>query len=271
MEVFLSWGTTFVFLLTTLLYIYRFVKNEKGLGAGPSITLSIAIVFNIIYMVSLAYSFRRFPLSSFPEALNFIATAVAISYLAIEIFTKNRNTGVFILTLVFLFKLFSAILMKENSSVNPILANWYFIFHVIPSTLGYTAFSLSMIYGLLYLMLYNELHQKKFGPFFDRLPPLEGMERMIRISVKLGFVLLTIGILAGLALSKATFSVFFKWDPKMLIIMAIWLVYFMFLILAARFSWKGKRYAISSIMGFSIILAALAVVQLFLKSFHTFV
>ncbi len=268
---FLAFFSTLMFLTTGCLYFYKFVKNEKDVSISARVLLILTIFINIIYLGSLAYVFKKFPLSSLSEAFDLIAIMLAITYLLIEIYTKNSNTGFLILGLIFLFKLVSLSFASHSSEVNPILTNWYFILHVIPAALGYAAFGLSMIYGILYLSLYREIHQKKFTTFYKRMPPLGTMDKMTRASVKLGFILLTIGIFAGFVLTKQIFSQYFRFDPKIIAIVVIWIVYFSFLVISRVFSWKGKRYAISSIIGFCIVALALLIVQVFLKSFHSFV
>jgi ABC-type uncharacterized transport system permease subunit len=270
MNNFLAYSSAVMFLFTACIYLYYFLYNGRrtiGIARG---FLVFSILLNIVYIISLSYTFRKFPLSSFSEAFDFIAVTLAISYLLIEITSRNANTGFLIMVLVFIFKLVSIIFIKHSPEIHPILTNGYFILHVIPSVLGYTAFSLSMIYGILYLLLYKELQKKSLGNFYKKLPPLEVMHKMTRISVKLGFALLTAGIFAGFLLSKATFDVYFKWDPKIVATLLIWIIYLAFIVLAAVFAWKGKRYSTISVFGFLFVILAFGLVEIFMKSFHSF-
>lgn len=268
----LAFISTLLFMITAVMYSYHFFRSERGEVFAPArVMLIVSIIAAIVYTVNLSYAFGKFPLSSLSEAFDFIALMLAVAYLLIEITTRNANTGFLIMIIVVLFKLIALAFVKHSSEVNPILSSGYFIVHVIPSALGYTAFTLSMIYACLYLVLHKELHQKKFGPFYKKLPPLGAMNRMIRHSVKLGFALLTLGILTGMFLSKHTFSVYLKSDPKIVMVLIVWSAYLLFLVLARVFSLKGKGYAISSIVGFVIVFLALVFVEIFMRSFHSFV
>jgi len=153
--------------------------------------------------------------------------------------------------------------------VPEILRSQIFSFHVSAAVLGYSAFIVAAVYGLLYLLLYHQIREKTFGLVFRRLPSLDVLDRMNFYAVVAGFVLLTVAIVLGAVWSTHLFGRV-KPDPKVLVAVGTWLLYGGAIAARGLVSWRGPRMAYTSLVGFLVVLFSLFAVNFFLTRFHLF-
>ena len=184
--------------------------------------------------------------------------------------TKTTGTGFFVLVLAFLFQACSSLFIKDLTDITPILRSNLLGFHVSAALLGYTAISLSAVYGLLYLMLYHEIKSSRFGVIYSRLPNLETLEKMNHKAVVFGFLMLTISMVVGLFWLPRAFEGVSLLDPKLIGTLVIWMLYGGGLYAKRVFGWQGRKSMILSIVGFGFAFLSMTVVNLYLSGFHTF-
>ena len=87
----------------------------------------------------------------------------------------------------------------------------------------------------------------------------------------LGFPLLTLGIISGSVWAEYAWGSYWNWDPKQTWSLITWLVYAALLHGRLTLGWRGRRAAILSILGFSIMLFTFVGVNLILKGAHNFI
>ena len=107
---------------------------------------------------------------------------------------------------------------------------------------------------------------KRAGPG-PVLGSLERLEHLTLVAVALGFALLTIGAVTGLARvakSPGETSLGDHWflNPKVLMAMVVWLIYAVVLHSPINPSFRGKKVAILSVVGFVLMIGTLAAAQL---------
>ncbi len=199
-----------------------------------------------------------------------IAFAVTVVYFYVEFRTRTHKTGMFLLTFAFLFQTVSSAFIAETGSFPEVLRSPLFGVHTGSAVLGYTAFAVSAIYGVLYLLLYHDLKSNKFGIVYQRLPSLDLLSAMSRRAAVLGLVFLTITISLGTLwgyLERAHFPHFYR-DPKLISTVIVWVVYAIGAVLHYGFGWTGKRTVYFSLFGFALIVISIMAVRLWIPSFH---
>ncbi len=259
-------------------YVLVFVTDESTVRRLARPLLTIAVVANLIYLLGFTLYFEHIPLVTVYQALGAVGFAVAATYLFVESRTGTPHTGPFILFLVVVFQVLNTLFPKLDRDIPQILASTLFSFHVSAAVLGYSAFAVAAVYGLLYLMLYHQIRTKSFGLVFRRLPSLDILDRMNFYSSVTGFTLLTIAIVLGAIWGSRLARELpmdpgrpVYLDPKVLVAFGTWALYGL-AILGRRFrAWKGPRMAYSSLLGFLVVLFSLFAVNFFLTKFHVFV
>jgi len=237
-----------------------------------------AVFIDLVATVHLSIQLQRLPMGSSLEFFGLLALAMLATYLLIERRLQAKNTGFLITGTALFFKFLSSALTQPVPEASPYLSDPGFAGHAIFLLLAYTAFSLSFLYAILYLILARQLVRRQFGLLFRRLPSLEVLERMSVGAVELGLPLLFAGLCLGhlwmydLAdrVSPEMAAMLSPYDPK---IMATWVIFLAYAagLAGYRFlGWRGRRMNIMAVVGYLTVVLAMGAIQHFFPSFHKF-
>lgn len=259
-----------LYLAGLLVYYYDFTKEVKGLSNTKRIFLFVTLVIHTFYLFARTVEFNHPPITNKFEIFTVLAFSITFAYFILELLTDIRNTGLFIIVFAFAFQLFSSLFIEDLIEVQEVLRNRLLGLHVISALLGYSGFTISTVYGLLYLMLYKAIKISKFGLIFNRLPSLETLEKLSFSSLIIGFILLTFAIIIGIIWLPSAFPNFSYADPKLVVTGIVWLIYG--LVIGAKISgfWYGRKLIIFSQIGFAIAILSVIVTIVFKASFHSF-
>jgi len=271
----LNWFLPVGYLAALLAYLGVFVETRPAIERVATALTWGVVLIHAAYLALAATAFRHMPTANTWESMSFIAFAVALVYLVLEWRQAERSTGVFLLAATLLFQTLSSAFVTHTRAVPEILRSPMFAVHVTAALVGYVALAVSAVYGLMYLLQYRQLKQQHVGLLFQRLPNLEILSRLNVGALALGWIGLTIAILAGavwatmLQLSGRLEGSFIT-DPKFLLTVGLWVLYG--LCLGGRYllRWANRTLATVSIVGFALMLASSLMVTLVLPSFHDF-
>lgn len=210
------------------------------------------------------------PFSTMHDAFSFVAFAVLFLYWVTELNRSHQGTAIFITALAALSSLWAARFPSWQPETNPLLKDPLFAVHAALSVLGYTAFSLSAIYALMYIIQDRNLRHHKLGKLFSHLPAVDFLERMSRRAVYYGVFFLGGGIALGHWQSMVHFGTWWPSDPKVLLIDFVWLFYCLGVILTLVLGLRGRRMAWLSLTGFTFLIPGGMLVLHVLDSFHKF-
>jgi ABC-type uncharacterized transport system permease subunit len=260
----------FLYAALVLVYGITFFRSAPPLDTIKHPALIVVIVLHLMYLGARTVTFDHPPITSLFEIMTLLSACIGMAYLYLEFRTRVHNTGLFILSLAFVFQTISSLFIRDLLVIPAYLHSLLLGFHVSTAILGYTALSISAVYGLLYLMLYHEIKSSRFGIVYSRLPNLEVLETMSHRSEAFGFVMLTIAILVGVVWLPIVFKDISYFDPKLIGTIAIWFLYAAALMAKRRGGWQGRKTMIISLVGFVFVFISMVVINLYLSSFHTF-
>ncbi len=106
--------------------------------------------------------------------------------------------------------------------------------------IAYAAFAVAGVYSLLYHILYRVMKQRRIGFWFDRLPSLSTLETKSSVSVRVGFVALTFGLVIGF-FTFASFQGGVPGDPKVIFAAALWVLFAADVLSRFLLGWRGIR------------------------------
>ncbi len=258
------------YFLTLVVYFYDFIKGEKKLINVKRVFLFITLFLHLIYVVLRTIEFDHPPITNVFEIFTILAITISFSYFLVELVSDIRGTGPFIIVLSFIFQLISSLFIQDLVEVKDVLRSNLLGTHVISALLGYSGFTISAVYGFLYLVLYKDIKLNKFGLIFNRLPNLEVLERLSLYSAIIGFIALTIGIVIGIIWLPMAFPKFSFLDPKLVGTALVWLLYGIGITSKALGNWRGKRLVMLSISGFVVAIISTILSNFLAQSFHSF-
>jgi ABC-type transport system involved in cytochrome c biogenesis permease subunit len=259
-----------LYFTTVWIYAKSFFSGSKLADRFKTPLLILLVCAHGAYLVLRTIEFEHPPMTNVFEILSNIAFCVTLAYTFIELRTKVKGTGYFILILPFFFQLISSLFIKDLTSVPEVLRSNLLAFHVTSALLGYASITVSAVYGFLYLMLYHDIKATKFGVIYSRLPNLEVLERMSFSGVVFGFWMLTLAIVVGLIWLPRAGLNFSYADPKLIGTFVIWMIYGLGLVAKKLARWQGRRIIVLSMVGFLAAMFSMTFVNMFFSGFHRF-
>ncbi len=205
------------------------------------------------------------------ELMTMIAFTLSLTYLVVELVTKERGTGVFFLGLALLFQIVSSMFTFDAAAVaGSTLLDDIVGLHISAALIGYTAFSMSAVWGVLYLMQHHEIKANRFGLLYTRLPSLGLLERMSAVAALVGLLFLSIAIAIAMIWLPNVIEQFSYTDPKVLTTCAVWILYAIALGMKYIARVDQRRFVLLSLVGFAGIFVSMTVVNILLTQFHDF-
>jgi len=256
----------------SLAYWRHFLKAGQGAGRVPSLILYAALAAHTVWLVLERVSLGYLPIATAYQAISFVAWGIALAYVAIELRLVQKVFGAFIVPVAFLFQAVATASMLASPApgeLPPILRSVWFEIHVGASLFSYCAFAIAFAAGLMHVFLGHELRLKHLRFFFNRMPPLEVLEKINFHAVALGFLFLTIGLGAGVIWSLQARAGRVLLDAKEVSAVIVWLLYAANVHTRSRLGLRGQRTAIFSVVNFILLFVVFCVTS-FVFGAHRF-
>lgn len=209
------------------------------------------------------YVLGHFPVVNPKELCSFVAWALASYYLVLSRRYRARALPVFVIPCVVMLTLISVVLPEPAAPISSKLANdiaintvtkVIFPVHVSLLVFSYAAFVLTVVAGVMYLLQEHALKKKQFGAAFQWLPALNTCDDITYRALTVGFVLLTLGMAAGMLWSSLRDGRIWHNDPKEITALVTWTVYLLMMHYRMTAGWRGRRGAWLAIGGFVAVL-----------------
>jgi ABC-type transport system involved in cytochrome c biogenesis permease subunit len=267
-----------LYLVAFVAYAWHFAKRTPVSGRTATTILVAAALAHTFIVGMETMEAGQVPVGGRASAISMFVWLLAVAYLYTEVTTDERAMGVFILPL--LIALQAIPVLKSDPEVrSSVLRGWLFGLHVSSLLFAYASFALAFVIGITYVLLFKEIKTKHLGVFYARLPSLQILDQMNQRAIIVGWVFLTVGLLAGAIFavqaraSDATVAqvqAMSLADPKIFVALVCWAVYSFELFAARRIGWGGRRTAYLSAVGFAIVLLNFVPISYFLTKSHSF-
>ncbi|CAA9436504.1 MAG: hypothetical protein AVDCRST_MAG64-3827 [uncultured Phycisphaerae bacterium] len=204
------------------------------------------------------------PLGDNFDALVCLGVLLAGFVLYMQAARPLRGLDWFLLPIVVLL-LASAVVFGRTTPHDYVDTTWSWT-HRVTAYGGAAAFAVAAAGGLMYLQVNRRLKAPKHSGPGPNLGSLERLEHLTLMAVVLGFALLTIGAVTGLARIAATAGdtqLGDRWflNPKVLLAMGVWVVYAVVLHSPINPSFRGRRAAVLSVVGFVLMIGTVVATQ----------
>jgi ABC-type uncharacterized transport system permease subunit len=267
---FASLAISLTYLAVSIMAGIGFFTERRRATTAASLLAMVTSVGHLAFLMYIGINERKIPFTSFFEAMSVISLFLVLIYLVLQMALKLNSIGFFVFPLVFAFQTISTFGPRVMYLGEEFVRSPLFWFHTLSTLAGYAAFGYSMILGIMHLRLFRELKTKKLKKMYDRLPPLDLLEKMNSVALIGGFVFLTVGIILGSALAITAWGNLPLSDPKVLFAVLLWVLYVFGLIAQRVFRWGGKRMSYLSVVGFLVLIVAMLAVRLIENTFHQF-
>ena len=207
---------------------------------------------------------RWLPLEDNFDALTWLALLLALFLAYTQRTHPLRGLDWFLMPIVVLL-LVAAAVFGRTEPREYVRGGWVWV-HWVSAYGGAVAFAVAGAVGAMYLIANRRLRSKRGTPGTS-LGSLERLEHLTLVSVTLGFALLTIGLVTGLVRAldpRGRNALGPDWyvQPKVLLAFIAWLVYAVVLHSPINPSFRGRKTALLSVVGFVLMIGAIVAVQL---------
>jgi ABC-type uncharacterized transport system permease subunit len=261
--------TVLAYLASWGLYL-RFLNTGKELtGRLATALMFLGLVAHYLALLMRAKGTHTVPYHDLQGSMSLFGWLLAVTYLCLEIYHRQRTVGAFVLPIILAF-FFTAYLVPDHPSPPAAAHGVVFALHVTLSILAYAAFALACVLSLIYLAEERFLRIRKMGDMVWRLPPLELLERMSHTSVLLGLITITVGTALGFLVVDRQAGQQFYFDPKYVVTLLVLFLYLAYFRLARTTAWRGARASKLCVFNFVLVVLSFTVVNLFLSQHHRY-
>lgn len=192
------------------------------------------------------------------ETLSMLGLLLGLAFLILATVYRTVSFGIFLLPVAALLTLVPAFRPGAEVLDYPLLQTGWLFLHVALLLAAYAALLISLIASTLYLVQERRLKQKRTSQARSWLPPLETTDQIALKSLLFGLPCMTAGLLIGSVVALETIGPAFFADPKVLLSLAMWVVYVAMIFIRRHSGLRGRRAVYLSGFVFLIVLAVWA-------------
>ncbi|WP_321478006.1 cytochrome c biogenesis protein CcsA [uncultured Paludibaculum sp.] len=222
----------------------------------------VGVVLHFVSFVEHSVELRHLAANNFYETASLCALIFAVVYLFMEWRYHFAILSIFIFPLVSLLTMISAMGAPMASWEDVRVRNAWLIAHIVLVLVGYAGLLLSAGAAVFYLLQERRL-KRKHGNSEDfismvtpeRLPPLETLDTLITRSMSVGFVAVTLAVVAGSSWASIEYGTRWISEAKIVVSLVTWGFYLLMVFLRISAGWRGRKAAVLSltVLGFAAI------------------
>lgn len=235
--------------------IVTMLRRREGLFRIALGALCVGGIFHLVSLIEQGTAMGHFPANGFYESASLCAFMLTVLFLFVYWRYRLGSLGVFIFPLIFVMTVVASLGRPVAAWSSQTVRNAWLAAHVALILVGYAALLFTAVAAVLYLLQERELKQKKPRSLYHRLPALGTLDDLISKSIALGFLFITVGIVAGSTWGFVEWGTRWIADPKIGISFVTWGVCLAMVFLRFSAGWRGRKYAIISVtaLGFSVV------------------
>lgn len=248
--------TVILYALSILLYFIDFLNSNRKANQTAFWLLAFVWVLQTVFLVVFMIDTGRFPVLTIFEGLYFyvwvlITLSLGINrLLKIDFIVFFANVIGFVIMVIHTF----APIQYESEVMAGQLTSELLFIHITMAILSYGAFSISAVFSVLYLIQYNLLKQKKWGPRLVRIDDLSKLEHMSNVLNIIGVPMLLLALILGLQWAYIKVPGMVWYDAKVVGSFIVLGVYGAYLYFRVRKEIQGKSLALWNLASFLVIL-----------------
>ncbi len=238
--------------------------------------VSLAVCLEAVLLIFRAVAIKAVPLTGLFESMIVLTIVFGLIFLFFSIAVRQVWFGSVMVWVILTLILLAAAVAEPASQPDVIASTPWAIAHGIAMVLSGALIIFATSNALLYLLGRNRLKQKKVMKVLGRIPNIEKLKNLNMFGLKACFVLMTFGLVSGFFMAvvkKATLQMsILDWliDPKIVLVIAAWVLLAAILILHRLVVLKDKTIAYITTAVFFLILFAIIGTAAFCGTKHDF-
>lgn len=250
-------------------YVWFLYVDKRWMGGAATACLAAGVLLHYLSLLERSRWVHSVPYQDLYGSMSLFGWLLAVTYLGLELFHRQRSVGPFVLPFICLLFLLAQ-LAPATPPPPPPAHGPLFALHVTLNILAYSAFTLSFVLSLIYLLQNRLLRDRRLSTVFWRFPALEVLERMSRSSVIVGVSSLAVGMVLGFMWAHRIRGQYWNGDAKEITTLLVFFTYAGYLWLSRTTAWRGARASLLCALSFVVPLFSYTVVNLYLSRYHRY-
>lgn len=239
---------TALYALGLLHSMLAIVRRSQRLYPIALTSFRVAVVLHGVALVDAAMAYGRLPLDTSFATLNVFAFLIALVFLIVEWRYHFASTAVALFPLVFLMTLVASMGQPMAAWPNVGVRDAWLVVHIVLVLAGFAALLLTAVASVFYLMQERRLKQKRTGKtLLEKLPPLATLDNLISVSMGLGFVLLTLGVIFAIVWASIEFKTRWISYASVQFSLFTWVLCLVMIFLRTSAGWRGRKAALMAL------------------------
>jgi ABC-type uncharacterized transport system permease subunit len=283
---------TVVFLSAVLIHLVAAIVGILQLLSGGqkykhflSPLISLAVALEAVILIFRAVELKAIPLTGLFESMIVLTIVFGLIYLFFSIAIGQVWFGSVMSWVILTMIVMAGIVARPASEPDAVAATPWAVAHGIAMILGGASITFATASAFLSLLGRGKLKRKEVMQVLGKVPNIERLERMNLLGVRVGFVLLTIGLISGFGLAsmlgtgptksgmiQSRSSTWVAWlaDVKVVSIIVAWILLGIILVSNRMLLLKGKMRAYLTAVVFVLVLFAILGVTVLGATQHNF-
>jgi ABC-type uncharacterized transport system permease subunit len=268
-----------VFLSAVLIHLVAAIVGILQLLAGGqkykhflSPLISLAVALEAVILIFRAVELKAIPLTGLFESMIVLTIVFGLIYLFFSIAIGQVWFGSVMAWVILTMIVMAGIVARPASEPDALAATPWAVAHGIAMILGGASITFATASAFLSLLGRGKLKRKEVMQVLGKVPNIERLERMNLLGVRVGFVLLTIGLISGFGLASMLGTGIVAWlaDVKVVSIIVAWILLSIILVSNRMLLLKGKTKAYLTAVAFVLVLFAILGVTILGATQHNF-
>lgn len=234
--------------------ILTVLRKQTRFNRPAMICFQAAMVFHFVAIVEHSVALRHLAANNFFETATLCAFVFAIVFLFIHWRYQFEELSIFVFPMVFVMTLIGSMGSPVSGWADDRVRDAWLLTHILLVLLGYAGLLISAGGAVFYLIQERKLKRKKADSGLwglipsDRLPPLETLDTLITRSMSVGFVAITLAVVAGSTWAFIESGT--KWisEAKIAVSLITWGFYLLMMFLRISAGWRGRKAAVLALL-----------------------
>lgn len=242
---------------STSLYVAHLLLKRPSLAIFGSRALLGGLSLHAAGKLAQFVTVGTVPVTSGLEAMNMLALVVGVVFLYVSKRYNVPALGAFATPLALVGVAASLAFGGEQGAVPDALRSAWFPVHLAFAIGGDALFLIAGIASAGYLVQERLLRKKRITTVFRNLPPLHVLDEIAHRMIAVGFLLMTVGMVAGMFFAKQRWGAYWSWDPRQTWSLMTWLTFALILHARLTTGWRGRKAAYLTLVAVILIIVAL--------------
>src|SRR5581483_10873713 len=227
--------------------ILTLVRRRDNLFRVALSALTLGAVFHFVSIVEEGIATNLCPINNLYETLSMCAFLLVLVFLGIHWKYRMESLSVFVFPLVFVMALVATMGNPVSTWSSQEVRKTWLTVHIVLVLLGIAALLCTAGASILYLFQERELKAKKPHALYYRLPALGTLDDLISKSMGVGFVLMTLAVIAASTWAFVEHGTKWITEPSIAISFFTWGTYLALVFLRTTAGWRGRKAALMTI------------------------